>query len=161
MSEMKPGTVKVDKAVQELADKARRFCAFQERCSSETKRKIKSMGANPLQTEFIITLLQDEGYLNDERFARAYAHGKFSNNRWGLNKIRHELISRNIDEAIISSALQEIDETTYREELQKLIEKKCNELKSRGVKNMKEKLVAFCVQKGYEYDLIRQIAGKL
>lgn len=138
---------------KELLEKMKVFCAYQERCVNETKRKIKSLGGDQPQTEQLIAWLQHEGYLSDTRFAKVFAHGKFSHNHWGRIKISLELEKRNIERAIIVEALQEIDETSYEKKLKKLISQKANDLKARNATNPSEKIAAYCLQKGYEPDL--------
>ena len=66
--------------------KARSFCAYQERCRAEVTIKMRSFGLNREQAEQVIQKLEEEGYLNDERFATIYAGSKFRILRLGKDK---------------------------------------------------------------------------
>ena len=68
--------------------KARSFCAYQERCRTEVTTRIRSFGLNREQTEQVIKKLEEEGFLNDERFATIYAGSKFRILRWEKSKSR-------------------------------------------------------------------------
>lgn len=150
---MDPQNSPYENIPKELLEKIQRFCAFQERCVNETKRKIKSLGGDQSQTDLLITWLQHENYLSDTRFAKVFAQGKFIHNHWGRIKIGRELGKRNIEEAIVVEALKEIDEISYETKLKKLIRQKAHDLKARNAANLPEKIAAYCLQKGYEPDL--------
>jgi regulatory protein len=108
------------------------------------------------KTEKVISSLISEGFLDDERYARAFASGKFRINRWGMVKIRYELERRRIPANIIQAGLEEIDEEEYEKTLAELLTKKNKEIKDKEPFKRKQKLIAFAVQKGYEYDTIRR-----
>ena len=136
-----------------LLEKAKHFCAFRERCTQETSRKLRILGATEQQIEAILAKLRAEGFLDDRRFAMAFAYGKFDNNDWGKVKIRQELSAREIPEDTIALALEEIPETNYIQTLKKLAEKKYASLQIRETENAIEKTVQYCLQKGFEADL--------
>ena len=64
--------------VQEATKRMERYCAYQERCHQEIVQKLKEMNMIPQAIELIIVHLINENYLNEERFARSFARGKFS-----------------------------------------------------------------------------------
>lgn len=150
-----------DTHLNELLEKAKRFCAYRERCTLETSRKLKIMGGSDHQTEIVLSTLKDEGFLNEQRFADVYANGKFENNHWGKVKIRMELLSRNVSDNMISHALAQIPEKAYRQVLKSIAQKKYASLKSRDAENCVEKTVQYCLQKGFEADLSWQIVKEL
>ena len=152
---------KTDQADKELLEKARKYCAFQERCSHEVRRKLRALGAAQDQINKVLSLLTTEGYIDDRRFADVYAYGKFTNNQWGKLRIRQELMIRNIQEEIIQVALRQIDDNSYTETLKKLIHQKRQQLVEKKADHIREKTAKYCHQKGYEpevfWPLIEQI----
>ncbi len=107
-------------------------------------------------------MLIQQGLLNEERFARAYARGKWRMKQWGKQKIIYQLRQKKISEYCIRKGLSEIDGTEYEQILEQLAEKKARELKSeRNIFTKKAKIYRFLVQKGFENDLIQAIIAKV
>jgi len=120
------------------------------------------MGVAGHELELIIMELIESDFVNEERFAKAYAGGKFRVKKWGKNRIIQELERRQISEYCIKSALNEISDTDYQKTIRYLIEKKLDRSaeKNQYVKN--GKVASYCIGKGYEsqlvWDLIREIS---
>ena len=144
-----------------ILSKARGYCAFQERCISEVAGKLKEWKVGPKRVESIIEQLTKENYLNEERFARSFAGGKFRINHWGKSKIIYELEKRQVPDLIIQIGLEEIDDEEYEETLKEMLQRKNRELREPDAFKRKQKLVAFGVQKGFHYSLIKQVLEKL
>ncbi len=158
---MKQRTDQKDFFLEELLEKARRYCAYRERCSRETEEKLFSLGADPDQIKQLIKKLEKEGFIDDKRFARVFALGKFQNNQWGKNKIAMELRVRNIHPENINYALDQIDNSRYEQTLQQIIEKKVQALKGETPFVAEGKTAEHCIRKGYEPDLVwRLMKGK-
>ncbi len=136
--------------IEEFMDKARRFCAWRERCSKEVEEKLKAQGAKERQIVAVIDQLGKEGFIDNQRFAKTYVRAKFENNRWGKVKIKAELMQRNISNENINNALGEIDEENYKQTLRTLIIKKIHDLTAKKKDHVREKTAAYCIQKGYE-----------
>lgn len=100
------------------------YCKYQERCHSEVRNKLYELGLYKEDVEWHISNLISEGALNEERFAIAFACGKFRMKQWGKEKIRQQLKLRKISEYCIKKALAEIDGYEYEATLKKLVEKK-------------------------------------
>jgi regulatory protein len=140
---------------EQALQRAKLFCAYQERCHSETRAKLFSFGLFKNEVESIVSQLIAEDYLNEERFATAYARGKFRIKHWGRMKIRHELKQKNISESCIRKAIKQIEEEEYVKMLQQLAEDKLNQLKDEENELIRRKKVLdYLLQKGYERDLI-------
>lgn len=142
-------------------NKARRFCAFQDRCHFEVEEKLKSLG---LHWEFIPTVcvsLSQEGYLSEERFVSAYVRGKFNRNKWGRVKIVRGLKAKRISEVLIREGLQEIDEQKYLERIDELARAKSKSLLDKNSREAKQKVYNFLLQKGFEPNLITEAVSAL
>ncbi len=137
---------------REITEKARKFCAYRERCSTEVLQKLGTLGADKDLAEQILGSLMADGYIEDKRFASVFARSKFNQNHWGKIRIRLELQNRKIKPQDIQSALTDIEEDKYLQTLLSLTEKKIYELK--GKENIKEKTAAYLMQKGFESELV-------
>lgn len=141
-------------SVPEARVKIFRYCAYQERCHQEVRNKLYEYGLHGSEIEQLITDLITDGYLNEERFARSYAGGKFRMKNWGRLRIIRELEWRNITPFCIKSALSEIDEQEYIEALRNLLEKKSSLVEEENVFVKRDKLAGFAIQKGFEPELV-------
>lgn len=137
-----------------LLDKAKRSCAYQERCIFDINVKLREWKAEAGLRKKIIAVLKEEDYIDEMRFVRIFAGGKFRIKKWGRNKIRAKLRMKNIPEQCIETGLLEIDENEYIETLRKLIEKKKNEYMDPNLFLNRNKIYTFVVTKGYERELI-------
>ena len=137
--------------------KARQYCAYQERSHSEVRRKLAGFGLRGTEVEDLLSRLIEEDYLNEERFATAFAGGKFRVKRWGRNRIVHELRVRGVAEANIVSALKSIDEEEYRSCVQGLARKKWSELEALAPSawERSSKVSSYLIARGFEGDLVR------
>ena len=90
--------------------KARRWCALQERSHKEVRDKLFGWEVYYSEIQSIITELIQEGFISEERFAKAYAGGKFRIKHWGKNKIIQQLQRKGVSEKNIETGLKEIEE---------------------------------------------------
>ena len=147
---------------EQTFQKLKQYCSYQERCHSEAREKAWSLGLRKTDAEELVSRLIEEDSLNEERFAKLFAGGKFRMKQWGRAKIRHELKQRKISEYCISKALKEIDEKEYLQILGKLAKKKWGSIRGIGVNQFVKmtKTRNFLLQKGFESELIqRTISG--
>lgn len=139
---------------EEAFQKLKHYCAYQERCHSEVKEKLYNLGIWKKEHDDIIAQLIEENYLNEERFAIAFAGGRFRIKKWGRTKIKYELKQKQVSEYCIKKALKQIDEDDYLKVLGKLVKEKFSSLRSDQPLTRKKKTIAYLQQKGYEYELI-------
>ena len=134
--------------------KAQKYCAYQERSHQEVRGKLYSFGLWKKEVEEILTQLIISGFLNEERFAKAFAGGKFRMKKWGRNKIENELKQRGIGSKCIQIGLKEIDERDYRKTLTQLVGKKALTAPEENLFKKRSKVANFVVGKGYEPELV-------
>lgn len=140
---------------EQALQKAKQYCAYQERCHSEVKEKLYSFGLYKKDVDELLSELITENYLNEERFAIQYAGGKFRLKQWGRVKIKYALKQKQVSDYCIKKALTGISEPDYLNTLQNLYEQKLRSLK--GEKNIfikKRKLKDHLLQKGFEPGLV-------
>lgn len=120
--------------MEKILSKILKYCAYQERCNLEVKTKLITLGAAEKQIQEILDYLEKEGFLNEERYARAYVRGKFRINGWGKRKIKAGLMSKGIGNTLISTVMEEeIDPDDYLEKLRETVKNKgVNTAVSRG-----------------------------
>ena len=140
--------------VTQALEKAMKYCAYQERCQSEVRQKLRQFQITSDQREEVISLLIQQDFLNEERFSQAYARGKFRMNHWGKKKIKLALKQKDISEYCIKKGIQEIEESEYSEVLTNLIEKTYE--KNRGTQEYKRvaKTAQYVIGRGFEADLV-------
>ncbi len=140
--------------LEEAKQKIFRYCAYQERCHSEVRNKLYEYGLYRPDIDNIISFLITEGFLNEERFAKAYAGGKFRMKQWGRLKIQLELEFRGLTKNCIKIGLKEIDEADYTKTIGELIHKKQAQLDEENVFVLRDKIAQYVIQKGYEPELV-------
>ncbi len=138
----------------EVTKKLERYCAYQERCHKEVVSKLKEMCMIPEAIDQIVAHLILENYLNEERFAKSFARGKFTIKKWGRNRIINELKLRNISNYIIQAALQEIDGKDYARTLDTLAKKKAKQLTGKSPQEKRRKLANYLLYRGWENHLV-------
>lgn len=130
--------------------KLKHYCAYQERCHSEVQEKLYSLGVWKKDHDAIIATLIEENYLNEERFAIAYAGGKFRIKQWGKQRITYELKKKQVSDYSIRKALRQIEDSDYEETLDKLAREKYVSLKGEQYLVRRKKTQDYLLQKGYE-----------
>ena len=141
---------------EQAYQKLKHYCAYQDRCHSEVKTKAYSFGLRKPDVEELTSKLIEENCLNEERFAKAFAGGKFRIKQWGRIKIRSELKNKQISYYCIAAALDEIDDLKYKETLHKLAVKRWNSIKGTET-NLFVKMTKtrdHLLLKGYEANLV-------
>ena len=147
-----------DKAWQKI----KHYCAYQERSHKEVKEKLFSFGLYKTEVETLIVQLIEENYLNEERFAIAYAGGKFRMKLWGRQKIKYALKQKQVSDYCIKKALMAIDNDEYLNASKKLAAEKLATLKTeKNLLNKKKKLQQYLLQKGFEPSLIFETLNEI
>jgi regulatory protein len=132
--------------------KMEHFCAYRERCPKEVWAKLAELGAEGEDAQQIFQALQGDNFFDEQRFAQAYAGGKFRNNHWGKIRIRLELQVRDIPVQIIHQALDSIEIEEYEGLLMKLIEKKWTQFAEDD--RQRDKTAAALIRSGFEPELV-------
>jgi regulatory protein len=141
--------------------KLQHYCAYQERSHSEVKYKCLELGLRGEEVDEVIAELVSENFLNEERFARAFAGGKFRSKQWGRKKILAELKQRQVSAYCIKKGMEEIDEEAYEQALTMLATKKYESLRGEELFKRKYKVVQYLLQKGYESELAQPIVEQI
>lgn len=138
-----------------------RYCAYQERSHKEVRTKLFSYGLFSSQVEELITRLITDGFLNEERFAKAFAGGKFRMQKWGRNKIILALEVHGVSSRCIQRGLKELEGPTYTKTLKSLLSKKLAAQKEPNIFKARQKAATFAIGKGYEPELVWELLRDL
>lgn len=139
---------------KDALDKMQRYCAYQERCHQEVRSKLLEMQVYGDELEEIMASLIEDNFLNEERFAIAFAGGKFRIKQWGRIKIELELKRRQISDYSRKKAMAQIDPEDYWKTILDLVEKKKALYKGHKDFIQKQKVTAALLQRGFELDLV-------
>ena len=130
--------------------KAQAYCARAEHCAADVRRKFYEWGLQDAETaDFIEENLYSNNFLNDRRFCEAYVHDKVAYQSWGRLKIQASLRALQLPESEIRSALENIDETAYFDNLRKLIRARKTD--------SEDKRLRFLLQRGFTYEDIKNM----
>ena len=150
----RPLNIGTDKALQKI----KHFCAYQERNHREVKEKLYSYGLYKPQVEELLSLLIEENFLNEERYAITFSGGKFRMKGWGKNKIKYALRQQQVSEYCIRMGMNSINEEEYEKKLEQLFDQKLKTLKAeKNIFIKKRKLQDFLMQRGFETSLINKL----
>jgi len=147
--------------VDEAKKRMEKYCSYQERCHQEIETKLNEMRLIIEARELIILHLLEHDFLNEERFSRSFARGKFRIKKWGKQRIIRELKFRNISEYNIKSALLEIDENDYYKTFNELVQKRMSNINETDINKKRKKLADYLFYRGWETDLVYEKLSEL
>lgn len=146
---------------EQALQKAQRYCAYQDRCHQEVRYKLLEWGVYGDDLEDILVSLIEERFLDEERFARSFARGKFRMRQWGRDRIRRELQRRDISAYCLRKAFEEIDEAEYRATLLAILEKRLAQDSDRNPYEQRQRTAAYAIRRGYEPALVWEFLREL
>lgn len=140
--------------IEEIKRKIEHYCVYQDRCHKEIEDKLKEYRLIPEAREHILLHLLEHDFLNEERFAKSFARGKFRIKKWGKQRIVRELKFKDISAYNIKSALKEINEDEYIKTLYELVEKKDKTVTETNHFKRKKKIADYLLYRGFESNLV-------
>lgn len=147
--------------VDEGLKKLQHYCAYQERCHAEVRKKLQEMHMIPDAIDHIIVQLIRHDFLNESRFAKSFVLGKFNQKKWGRIRLRQELKKRAISKTILDNALEAISEEEYMNSFDELALKRLSQIKEKNSYKKKKKLADYLLYRGWEshlvYDKVNQL----
>lgn len=143
-----------------VADRMRALCSRREYCRKDILKKVMTaLDGDAAKAEEVVGKLVEERYVDDRRYAAAFARDKASIAGWGAAKIRYMLAAKGVDREIIASALEEVDVSRADARLEKLMENKARSLKDDPQRRMK--LLRFGVGRGYGYEEVSSMIDRI
>jgi regulatory protein len=146
--------------IEPILEKARRYCSSRETCRSDLLKKIQTWGLSGDPAIKVLNKLEQEGFLNELRYAQAAANDQTRFNKWGRIKVRYYLQQHGIPAAIISEALTGIDEEEYLRMIKNQLAEKEKHTRYTNQWDRKSKLMRFANSRGYEPGIVSGILGE-
>lgn len=138
----------------EILQKARRYCDYQERSQQELRDKLYEWGLHKNEVEQVIASMIEEGCLNEERFAIAFAGGKFRIKQWGRIKIKLALKQKKVSDYCIRKALAQINDAEYEKALLKVLGGYGKKFAERNPLKRNYRLAQYAMSRGFEPELV-------
>jgi len=143
---------------EEVLAKLMRFCSYQERSEWEVSQKANAYGLAESEMDQLLSLLREENFINEMRFATVFVRGKVKVKKWGIYKLKQGLMAKGVKSSIVSEALKSIDRDLYLENLKELFQQKASALGNSA--NDRAKIYRYLLSKGYESGLIMEAISK-
>ena len=139
-----------------MLNRLMRQCALREYCRSDIRRKLA--GLPQAEADEILSKLCREGYVDDARYARAFARDKSALQGWGSLKIKLALQRKAIDAAAIASALEAIDTPAAEARKEQVLRAKWNALdREDDPARRQAKFFRYAMSRGYGYEETKRI----
>ena len=148
--------MKKEYSLEELLHKAASYCSISEHCISEVETKLDAWCVGCDDKSAIIKRLIEEDFINEKRFCIFFVKDKFRFNKWGKIKISFALKGKGIENALISEALNTIDDGEYEELLASILKTKLVGLKYEFEYEKQGKLFRFAQSRGFENNAIEK-----
>ena len=133
-----------------------KLCSKAEYCRADIYRKaLKDLEGDEEAAAKVVEALQADKYIDNARYAAAYAREKATLQGWGPVKIRFQLRGKGVSDSDIAAALEEIEPEKADARLAKLLEAKAKTLK--GDPQGRLKLIKFALSRGYDYDVVKRM----
>lgn len=147
-------------SIIEAKKKLEKYCAYQERCHSEVRHKLLQYEVYGEALEEVLTYLIENNFLNELRFATAFARGKMNLKSWGKTKIQYHLKAKGISDYCINKALAQFDEKIIETKIALLYHKKNNVIKEINPTLRKHKIAQYIIRKGFEPNQVWKIINE-
>ena len=131
-------------------NRAAALCARSEQAPGDIREKLVKWGLNPSDISRVLQQLREQGYIDEQRFARAFVNDRFNFNGWGRIKIAYQLKQKGISSEVIDDAMTAIDEEAYRQRLVELLQAKWRTVKDRKPRAAWAAMMRFAASRGFE-----------
>ncbi len=136
----------------ELLEKLRYFCGYQERSKKQVLLKMKALDCPEEWQESIIITLEEDNFLNQDRYKTAFVKGKSTVKGWGPNKIGAHLQFETGENVEVTAFLHPEDFQKALQKLKKDMEKKLAQLKAKSDPDTMGKLMRFALSRGFSFE---------
>ena len=150
----------MDEKKLKVLDRLRGLCSRREYCVTDVlKKAVEGLEGDRAAAQEVVDVLVKEKYVDDLRYASAFARDKSAIQGWGEVKIRYMLSAKGVPRDVIDKALEEIDQDKADSRLEKLLQNKLKSLKDDP--QCRLKLLRFALGRGYSYDEVNDVVNSL
>jgi len=147
--------------VQQATNRAAALCARSEQAPDDIRNKLMDWGIGRTDAISIVSDLKAQGFVDEQRYARAFVKDRFAFNGWGRIKIEHQLRLKGISADAIAQAMTAIDEQQYCERLVDLLRAKWRTVSQREPRAAWAALMRFAISRGFETSIAAQCARQV
>ncbi len=133
-------------------DRAQWHCSRRELCIADIKLKLLRWGMEQAESLSIIESLIQDRFIDEQRYATAFAREKARFNGWGPRKIEMALRAKSIPNQTVQDALTEAQQHINIESFAQVLEKKAKTIKYKNLYDLKNKLLRFALSRGFDYE---------
>ena len=144
-----------------LLDRLAALCSQKEKCEHDAYAYLQKKGVSPADCLKAVDYLVKNQYINNTRYAKAFARDKARFDKWGVNKIAAALAQKQIDQKTISLAVEQISTETQEETIMGEVAKKAKHIDNLSDQKSKAKLLRFCAGRGYPAGISLKIIDKI
>jgi regulatory protein len=144
-----------DNKQYEAYDKALNYISKKMRSRKEIKTYLSKLYDTELVNQTIDKLVKN-GLINDSKYVIAYYQDRINLSNEGPNKIKDNLLKLGINEDIINKNIT-VDNTVIFNKLDHLIDKKIKISKGYSGNILKQKIISYFINLGYDIDMINEI----
>ncbi|MDR1633116.1 MAG: RecX family transcriptional regulator [Dysgonamonadaceae bacterium] len=145
--------ISCEQALNKLAN----YCGRSERCISDVRKKLDAWEIAKDEQDKIIRRLQQDKFLDESRYCKAFVNDKSKYAHWGAFKIEYELKKKQLPEDLIREALENLDPEENREQLRQLINRKRKLVKGKDEFEIRRKLICFAVGRGFALEEVKMV----
>lgn len=126
------------------------LCSASEQCAADILRKTEKFELSTAEKGMLVRTLKQDGFLDGDRFVRAFIGDRFKFSKWGKIKIVYMLKQKGFDTTIIKNGLEMIDQDEYEKTLLELLKQKRRSTRSNSLTDLKGRLYRFAMSRGFE-----------
>ena len=146
---------------KQALNRAAALCSRSEQCAHDIREKLLRWGLDPDQADDAIARLKKEGFIDDDRYARAFAHDKFLYTGWGPIKIATMLRQKGIAQASIADALENISRDDQEQALMRALQAKWRSVQGREPRLARAALLRFAASRGYDTQMCYRCVNQI
>lgn len=148
--------------VENALSRVAALCARCEQCTPDLMKKLSAWGLSASDADKVIRRLEELGFVDDLRFAKAYAHDKLHFSKWGRRKILQGLWAKRLSREIIEQSCDDFDDESYRNIAEMVVKVKIRQFPEMPLsRDAKIKVVKFAMTRGFEYPLVIDVLRKV
>lgn len=148
-------------SLNDAYERLAKICSSREICESQAVSKMRGWFFSEEECREVLVRLVDEKYIDNRRYTLAFARDKSRFNKWGPQKIKMHLQVKGVEKGIIDEALAEIEVDELPESIIRELMRRKNSVKHKTEYELKMKLIAFVVRKGYNLDIASASVNKI
>jgi len=144
-----------------ILDRLAALCSQKEKCEHDAFTYLRKYGMPAEDCHKAVDYLVKNQFINNTRYAKAFARDKSRFDKWGVNKIAAALAQKQIDQKTISLAVEQISTETQEETILGEVAKKARHIDNLSDQKSKAKLLRFCAGRGYPAGISLKIIDKI